>query len=35
MNNAKKIEWVLRFAVSMEFIGHGVFSLLGKKEWLR
>lgn len=34
MTNAKVIEWVLRIAVSAEFIGHGVFALQGKKEWL-
>ena len=34
MNNPKIIEWVLRVAVSAEFIGHGVFALEGKKEWL-
>ncbi|OGC84916.1 hypothetical protein A3F55_02760, partial [Candidatus Adlerbacteria bacterium RIFCSPHIGHO2_12_FULL_53_18] len=34
MANAKLIEWVLRVAVSAEFIGHGVFALQGKKEWL-
>ena len=34
MNNAKIIEWVLRIAVAGEFIGHGVFALQGKKEWI-
>ena len=34
MINTKVIEWVLRVAVSAEFIGHGVFALQGKKEWL-
>ena len=34
MENNKKIEWVLRIAVAGEFIGHGVFSLQGKKDWI-
>lgn len=32
--NKKAIEWVLRIAVAGEFIGHGVFALQGKKEWV-
>ena len=32
--NNKVIQWVLRIAVAGEFIGHGVFGLGGKKEWL-
>ena len=32
--NAKLIEWVLRIAVAGEFVGHGVFALEGKKDWL-
>lgn len=34
MENTKKIEWVLRIAVAGEFIGHGVFALQGKKDWI-
>lgn len=34
MNNSKIIEWVLRIAVAGEFIGHGVFALQGKKQWI-
>ncbi len=34
MKNTKIIEWVLRIAVSGEFIGHGVFALQGKKDWV-
>lgn len=34
MNNPKLIEWVLRIAVAGEFIGHGVFALQGKKQWI-
>lgn len=33
MNN-KFIEWVLRVSVAGEFIGHGVFALQGKKDWV-
>lgn len=32
--NTKSIEWVLRIAVAGEFIGHGVFALQGKKDWI-
>lgn len=34
MNNTKLIEWVLRIAVAGEFIGHGIFALQGKKDWI-
>jgi len=34
MNHPKLTEWVLRFAVAGEFIGHGVFALQGKKAWI-
>jgi len=30
----KKIEWTLRIAVAGEFIGHGVFALQGKQDWV-
>ena len=32
--NQKIIELVLRVAVAGEFIGHGVFALQGKKDWI-
>ena len=32
--NTKPIEWVLRISVAGEFIGHGVFALQGKKDWV-
>jgi|SRR3989344_8104078 len=32
--NVKLITWILRIAVAGEFIGHGVFALQGKKEWI-
>jgi len=34
MNN-KLIEWVLRISVAGEFIGHGVFALQGKADWIK
>ena len=34
MNNSKLIDWVLRISVAGEFIGHGVFALQGKKDWI-
>lgn len=30
----KKLEWVLRIAVAGEFLGHGVFGLQGKDQWV-
>jgi hypothetical protein len=32
--NTKFMEWVLRVAVAGEFIGHGVFAVQGKKDWV-
>lgn len=32
--NMKLVEWVLRVSVAGEFIGHGVFALQGKKDWI-
>lgn len=32
--NTKLIGWVLKIAVAGEFIGHGVFALQGKKDWI-
>jgi len=34
MKNQKIIEWVLRIAVAGEFLGHGVFALQGKGQWV-
>lgn len=34
MSRDKTVEWVLRVAVAGEFIGHGVFALQGKKDWV-
>lgn len=34
MDTHKKAEWVLRIAVAGEFLGHGVFALQGKKDWV-
>ena len=35
MTNEKKIEWVLKIGVAGEFLGHGVFAVLGKADWIR
>ncbi|MBI4030022.1 hypothetical protein HY373_02500 [Candidatus Berkelbacteria bacterium] len=35
MNNQKIVQWVLRIAVAGEFLGHGVFSLQGKAQWVK
>lgn len=32
--NTKLVEWVLRISVAGEFLGHGVFALQGKKDWV-
>ncbi|OGN03772.1 MAG: hypothetical protein A2655_04465 [Candidatus Yanofskybacteria bacterium RIFCSPHIGHO2_01_FULL_43_42] len=32
--NTKLIGWVLRISVAGEFLGHGVFALQGKKDWI-
>lgn len=32
--NTKFIQWVLRISVAGEFLGHGIFALQGKKEWV-
>ncbi len=32
--NHKAVEWVLRVAVAGEFLGHGVFALQGKQQWI-
>jgi len=34
MDNLKIVKWVLRIAVAGEFLGHGVFALQGKKDWI-
>src|SRR3989344_5793482 len=35
MSLNKKIEWVLRIGVAGEFLGHGVFALQGKAQWIQ
>lgn len=35
MSNDKKIEWILRIGVAGEFLGHGVFAILGKADWIK
>lgn len=32
--NMKVIEWVLKVSIAGEFIGHGVFALQGKNDWI-
>ena len=32
--NEKTLSWVLRVAIAGEFIGHGVFALQGKQQWV-
>ena len=34
MSNLKNIEWVLRIAVAGEFLGHSMFALQGKTQWI-
>jgi hypothetical protein len=35
MTNDKKLEWILRVGVAGEFLGHGVFAVLGKADWIK
>ena len=32
--NINLIQWVLRISVAGEFLGHGVFAIQGKKDWI-
>lgn len=34
MQNAQKVEWLLRIGVAGEFAGHGFLAIGGKKDWL-
>jgi hypothetical protein len=34
MSNTQKAVWVLRIGVAGEFLGHGVFALQGKQDWI-
>jgi hypothetical protein len=34
MTNSQKVEWVLKIGVAGEFLGHGVFAIQGKKDWI-
>jgi hypothetical protein len=33
MENQKKAEWILRIAIFGEFLGHGIFAILGKESF--
>jgi hypothetical protein len=35
LTNQRKIEWVLRVAIAGEFLGHGIFALQGKADWIK
>ena len=35
MTTHKKLEWILRIGVAGEFLGHGVFALQGKADWIK
>src|SRR3989338_5014159 len=34
MKNTKRVEWVLRIGIAGEFLGHGVFALQAKSQWV-
>jgi len=34
MDKLKTASWVLRIAIAGEFLGHGAFAILGKKDWI-
>ncbi len=33
--NDRKVQWVLRVAVFGSFLGHGIFALQGKADWIK
>ena len=35
MDKNKMAQWILRVAIAGEFIGHGVFALQGKAQWVK
>ena len=35
MTTNKKLEWILRIGVAGEFLGHGMFALQGKADWIK
>lgn len=35
MTANKKVEWLLRIGVAGEFLGHGIFALQGKADWIK
>lgn len=35
MTTNKKVEWLLRIGVAGEFLGHGIFALQGKADWIK
>jgi len=35
MNNQNRLQWILRIAVAGEFLGHGVFGLQQKAQWVK
>jgi len=34
MNQLKIVEWILRVSIAGEFLGHGVFAIQGKQQWI-
>ncbi len=34
MNQSKIVEWILRVSIAGEFLGHGVFAIQGKQQWI-
>ncbi len=34
MGTSQSMQWILRVAVAGEFVGHGVFALQGKQQWI-
>ncbi len=35
MSNTQKAIWALRIGVAGEFLGHGIFALQGKADWIK
>ncbi|MDY7396047.1 hypothetical protein UMM65_12410 [Aureibaculum sp. 2210JD6-5] len=35
LSNASSIEWILRIAISMTFLGHGIFAIKSNPNWIK
>jgi hypothetical protein len=35
MNNAQRVQWILKIGVAGEFFGHGMLAIQGKADWIK